>query len=72
MDISMTLCENDKAIINPLAERYGEISRLAVQQERMERYRRTNALECVRPVVLVNEVPWGGNSRRCTGLCVLA
>jgi len=55
----MTLCEKDKAIIKPLAERYGELSRLSVQQERMDRYRRTNALERVRPVVLVDEVPWG-------------
>jgi hypothetical protein len=30
-----------------------------VQKERIERYYRTNALESVRPVVLIDEVPWG-------------
>ncbi len=49
----------DRERIRPLAERYGEIANLDVQQERLERYRRTNALERVRPVLLVSEVPWG-------------
>lgn len=42
-----------------LASRYAEIAHLDVQKERIERYYRTNALEPVRPVVLIDEVPWG-------------
>jgi len=49
----------DREILRGLAERYGEIANLDVQQERMDRYRRTNALDVVRPVVLISEVPWG-------------
>lgn len=55
----MLLSPKDRETIKPLAERYGEIASLDVQEERMDRYRRTNALEQVRPVVLVSEVPWG-------------
>ncbi len=49
----------DRETIKALAERYAEISQLPVQQERISRYYKTNALEIVRPVVLINEVPWG-------------
>ncbi len=49
----------DRETIKPLAERYAEISQLPVQQERIDRYYKTNALEVVRPVVLIAEVPWG-------------
>jgi len=42
-----------------LAGRYTEIAHLDVQKERIERYYRTNAMEPVRPVVLIDEVPWG-------------
>jgi hypothetical protein len=49
----------DKETIKALAERYGEIAQLPVQQERIDRYYKTNALEVVRPVVLISEVPWG-------------
>jgi hypothetical protein len=42
-----------------LAERYSEIAHLPVQRARIERYHRTNAREAVRPVVLIDEVPWG-------------
>jgi len=41
-----------------LAGRYSEIAHLDVQKERIERYYRTNTLEIVRPVVLIDEVPW--------------
>ncbi|MDP6629699.1 MAG: hypothetical protein QGH42_03200 [Kiritimatiellia bacterium] len=49
----------DKETIRGLAERYAGIAQLDVQQKRIERYYKTNALEVVRPVVLINEVPWG-------------
>jgi len=55
----MTMSAQDKRILRDLASRYSEIAHLEVQARRMERYRQTNARECVRPVVLIDEVPWG-------------
>ncbi len=55
----MTMSTKDRATIRGLAERYAEIAQLDVQKERIERYYKTNALEVVRPVVLISEVPWG-------------
>lgn len=49
----------DRALLRPLAERYAAIAHLDVQRERMERYYRSNGCEQVRPVVLIDEVPWG-------------
>lgn len=49
----------DKAILRPLAERYSELAHRDIQQERLRRYRAHNDLEIVRPIVLVDEVPWG-------------
>jgi hypothetical protein len=46
-------------ILRPLAARYGEIANLDVQKERLERYAKSNAMQAVRPVVLIDEVPWG-------------
>ncbi len=62
----------DLALLRPLAERYAAIAHLDVQRERLERYRRTNDLERPRPVVLIDEVPWGeirdeSLVERCTG-----
>ena len=55
----MTLSARDRSVLRPLAERYSEIAHLDVQKERLARYRATNDLEEVRPVVLIDEVPWG-------------
>lgn len=55
----MQLNARDKATLRRLAGRYSEIAHLDVQKERIERYYRTNAMESVRPVVLIDEVPWG-------------
>ena len=49
----------DKEVLRGLAQRYAELSTLDVQQERLDRYKRTTNLEIVRPVVLIFEVPWG-------------
>jgi len=49
----------DMEILRPLAGRYSEIAHLDIQKERIDRYKRTVALERVRPVVLIDEVPWG-------------
>lgn len=55
----MQMSVKDKQTLRRLAERYSEIACLDVQKQRMERYYRTNALDNVRPVVLIDEVPWG-------------
>jgi len=55
----MQIGGNDKQTLRELAERYSAIAHLDVQQQRMERYRKTNAMDEVRPVVLIDEVPWG-------------
>jgi hypothetical protein len=55
----MVISSRDRQTLRHLAGRYSEIARLDVQKERMERYYRTNARENVRPVVLIDEVPWG-------------
>lgn len=49
----------DREVLRPLAERYSAIANLDIQKERMERYYQTIGLEEVRPVVLIDEVPWG-------------
>jgi hypothetical protein len=51
--------QEDREILQPLAERYAATAHLGVQQERIERYYQTNACQEVRPVVLIDEVPWG-------------
>lgn len=68
----MPITAADLAILRPLAERYAAVAHLPVQRERLERYRATNDLERPRPVVLIDEVPWGeirddALVPRCTG-----
>ncbi len=55
----MTLHSNDRRILRELAGRYSEIAHLPVQAERLARYACSNDLQVVRPVVLIDEVPWG-------------
>lgn len=55
----MTINQSDLHILRPLAERYAELASLPVQQERMARYRKINALNVVRPPLLISEIPWG-------------
>lgn len=54
-----TMTASDKTILRELAGRYGELAHLPIQRERLARYARGNDLEIVRPVVLIDEVPWG-------------
>ena len=49
----------DMKILKPLAERYSAIAHLDIQQQRMARYFDTISMKQVRPVVLIDEVPWG-------------
>lgn len=51
--------DKDRELLRSLAARYSEIAGLDIQKQRIERYYRTNGLEKVRPVVLIDEVPWG-------------
>ena len=51
--------QHDMSILRSLAEPYAEIAHLDIQKQRMERYYRTIAMEEVRPVVLISEIPWG-------------
>lgn len=51
--------QNDINILRPLAERYSEIANLDIQKERIDRYYKTISMEEGRPVVLIDEVPWG-------------
>jgi hypothetical protein len=55
----MQIGARDRQTLRQLAERYSDIAHLDIQQQRIERYRKTNAMENVRPVVLIDEVPWG-------------
>ena len=49
----------NRNILRTLAERYSEIANLEIQKKRMDRYEKTINLNEVRPVVLIDEVPWG-------------
>ncbi len=55
----MTGIQNEKRVLRTLAERYSAIASQNVQRERIERYFDTISLQEVRPVVLIDEVPWG-------------
>jgi hypothetical protein len=46
-------------IVRALAAEYAELAALDVQKERVKRYRESNARRRPRPVVLIDEVPWG-------------
>ena len=51
--------KKDREILRGLAERYSAIANLDIQNKRIERYYKTISMEEVRPVVLIDEVPWG-------------
>lgn len=55
----MTISSTDRETIKGLAERYAEIASSDVMKERIDRSYKTNAMENPRPMVLINEVPWG-------------
>ena len=55
----MSISSKDLNTLRALAGQYTEIANQEVMKERLQRYYSTNSLEIVRPVVLINEVPWG-------------
>jgi hypothetical protein len=48
----------DRTVLRELGKRKAEIAALPVQQERRELWKRLNALDSVRPMVWLFEVPW--------------
>jgi len=54
----MTIPEKDKAILRRLAEEIAEIASLPVQKQKADMWRRLNRLDSVKPMVLINEIPW--------------
>ncbi|NLB69444.1 MAG: hypothetical protein GX804_07155 [Lentisphaerae bacterium] len=55
----MKIKKTDLNTLRELGKKYAEIASLEIQNERILRYKATNSLEIVRPVVLIDEVPWG-------------
>ncbi len=54
----MALCERDTGILRGLAKRLAEVAALPVQQEKAELWRRLNALERTRPLILLQNATW--------------
>ncbi len=52
------MTKNDHLILRDLASRVAEIAALPVQAEKREMWKRLNALRPVRPLVLIDEIPW--------------
>jgi hypothetical protein len=50
--------DHDKTIIRRLAAEVAEIAALPVQEERRALWRRLNALEPARPMVMIDQVCW--------------
>ncbi|MBP7402063.1 MAG: hypothetical protein KBA30_05545 [Clostridia bacterium] len=50
--------EQDIRILRGLASRVAEIAALPVQAEKRDMWKRLNALRPVRPMVLIDEIPW--------------
>ncbi len=54
----MRLTEGNVRVLRALAERYAELSALPVQSVKRDMWRRHNACEIVRPMVLIDQLPW--------------
>ncbi len=57
--MSMSASKSDSGIVRALAAEYAGFASLDVQAERVKRYRESNARRMPRPVVLIDEIPWG-------------
>ena len=55
----MSPSKSDIHVVRALAAEYAELAALDVQKERVRRYRESNARRMPRPVVLIDEIPWG-------------
>ncbi len=54
----MRLSKEEVEVLRGLGRRYAEIANLPEQAERMEQWRRFNALERVAPMALIDQIPW--------------
>ncbi|MCL2517862.1 MAG: hypothetical protein FWF15_04805 [Oscillospiraceae bacterium] len=50
---------NDKKILRELALKVAEIASLPIQSERLKSYKALNALKPVRPMFMIDQLPWG-------------
>ena len=55
----MTTTTSDMQILRGLIAEYAEIAALPIHKEKAELWRKLNRLEAVRPLVWINELPWG-------------
>jgi len=54
----MSVSETERDILRELAERVAEIAALAVQQETISLWKALNGLRPVRPMVMIDQIPW--------------
>ena len=66
--MTQTPSPNDRDVLRRLASEIMEIGSLPVQAEKAELWRRLNDREPVRPVVLIDEEPWGELFQECEEL----
>ena len=55
----MPVSENDRDIVRQLAHRLAEVAALPIQNQNRNSWKALNRLEPVRPMVFINELPWG-------------
>jgi hypothetical protein len=55
----MTIAPQDLNILRSLAGELASLSNQDSMKEKLDRYYRLNDLEMVRPILLINEIPWG-------------
>lgn len=55
----MGFSEKDRGIVRELARQVMEIASLPVQDDKRAMWTKLNRLEAVRPMVWINEIPWG-------------
>ena len=49
---------SDKTVLRELASRYAEFARSEGKREKIRLHRAVNDLEMIRPIVLIDEIPW--------------
>ena len=54
----MSVSNNDRRILRELAQRVAEIAALPVQQETISLWKAHNGLKSVRPMVMIDQIPW--------------
>jgi hypothetical protein len=58
METDMNITANDRDILRELAGRMAEIGALPVQREKIEMWKALNRLKPVRPMAMVDNIPW--------------